>query len=36
MLFITHALPKSLQVDKTVRIGEKLSVVEGDKQENKE
>lgn len=36
MLFITHALPKSLQVDKTVRIGERLAVVEGDKQENKE
>ena len=36
MLFITHALPKSLQVDKTVRIGEKFTVVEGDKQENKE
>lgn len=36
MLFITHALPKSLQVDKTVRIGEKLTVVEGDKHENKE
>jgi len=31
MLFITHALPKSLQVDKTVRIGEKLSVLNGDK-----
>lgn len=34
MLFITHALPKSLQVDKTVRIGEKLSVLSGDKDKN--
>ena len=32
MLFITHALPKSLQVDEVVRIGgERLSVVAGDK-----
>ena len=33
MLFITHALPKSLQVDKTVRIGEKLVVVPGERGE---
>lgn len=31
MLFITHALPKGLQVDEVVRIGEKLSVLSGDK-----
>ena len=36
MLFITHMLPKTLQVDEIVRIGEKLTVVEGDKQENRE
>ena len=27
MLFIAHALPKSLQVDQTIRIGEKLKVI---------
>jgi subfamily B ATP-binding cassette protein HlyB/CyaB len=32
MLFITHALPKSLYVDEVVRIGgEKLSVIAGDR-----
>jgi len=34
MIFITHALPRSLQVDEVVRIGgETLSVVQGDKGE---
>lgn len=34
MIFITHALPKSLQVDEVVRIGgEKLTVVKSDKTE---
>ena len=27
ILFIAHALPRTLQVDQSVRIGEKLSVV---------
>ncbi|TCS70468.1 ABC transporter transmembrane protein [Sulfuritortus calidifontis] len=37
MLFITHALPKNLQVDEVVRIGgERLSVVQGDKVEPNE
>jgi len=32
MLFITHALPRNLQVDEVVRIGgERLSVVAGDR-----
>jgi subfamily B ATP-binding cassette protein HlyB/CyaB len=31
ILFIAHALPKSLQVDQIIRIGEKLTVVAGDK-----
>ncbi len=32
MLFIAHALPKSLQVDEVVRIGgEKLTVVPGER-----
>lgn len=31
ILFIAHALPKSLQPDHLVRLGEKLSVVAGDK-----
>ena len=31
ILFIAHMMPKSLQVDRVVRIGEKLSVVPGDK-----
>jgi ATP-binding cassette, subfamily B, bacterial HlyB/CyaB len=31
ILFIAHALPRSLQVDQTVRIGEKLSVVTGER-----
>ena len=30
ILFIAHALPKTLQVDHIVRIGEKLSVVPAD------
>lgn len=30
ILFIAHALPRSLQVDHTIRIGEKLSVVPQD------
>jgi hypothetical protein len=33
MLFIAHALPRSLQPDHIVRLGEKLSVVSGDKPE---
>ncbi len=33
ILFIAHALPKSLHVDRIVRLGEKLSVVTGDRQE---
>ena len=31
ILFIAHQMPKSLQVDHTVRIGEKLTVVASDK-----
>jgi hypothetical protein len=27
ILFIAHAIPKSLQVDRTIRLGEKLTVV---------
>lgn len=27
MLFIAHMVPKSLQVDQAVRIGEKLTVI---------
>jgi subfamily B ATP-binding cassette protein HlyB/CyaB len=34
MIFIAHQLPKSLQLDRTVRIGEKLAVVSDDKQDN--
>jgi ATP-binding cassette, subfamily B, bacterial HlyB/CyaB len=30
MLFIAHALPRSLQVDQTIRIGEKLKVISPD------
>ena len=30
ILFVAHALPRTLQVDQTVRIGEKLSVVSGE------
>jgi subfamily B ATP-binding cassette protein HlyB/CyaB len=30
ILFIAHALPRTLQVDQSVRIGEKLSVVSGE------
>jgi ATP-binding cassette, subfamily B, bacterial HlyB/CyaB len=33
ILFIAHAIPKSLQVDRTVRLGEKLSVVSLDRDE---
>ncbi len=33
ILFIAHTLPKSLLVDHVVRIGEKLTVIAGDKQE---
>jgi subfamily B ATP-binding cassette protein HlyB/CyaB len=33
ILFITHSLPRSLQVDHVVRIGEKLTVIAGDRQE---
>lgn len=33
ILFITHALPKTLQVDHVMRIGDKLTVIAGDKQE---
>ena len=33
ILFIAHTLPKSLQVDHLVRMGEKLTVIAGDKQE---
>jgi ATP-binding cassette, subfamily B, bacterial HlyB/CyaB len=32
ILFIAHALPKSLQVDQVVRIGDRLTVVPGDKE----
>ncbi len=32
ILFIAHALPRSLQVDHVVRIGEKLTVIPGDKE----
>ncbi|MEQ1579952.1 MAG: peptidase domain-containing ABC transporter [Steroidobacteraceae bacterium] len=31
ILFIAHALPRSLQVDHVVRIGDKLTVIPGDK-----
>jgi ATP-binding cassette, subfamily B, bacterial HlyB/CyaB len=31
ILYIAHALPRTLQVDQVVRIGEKLTVVGGDK-----
>jgi subfamily B ATP-binding cassette protein HlyB/CyaB len=31
ILFIAHQLPRSLQVDQVVRIGEKLAVVHADK-----
>jgi subfamily B ATP-binding cassette protein HlyB/CyaB len=31
ILYIAHALPRTLQVDQVVRIGEKLTVVAGDK-----
>jgi subfamily B ATP-binding cassette protein HlyB/CyaB len=31
ILFIAHLIPKSLHVDRVVRIGDKLSVVAGDK-----
>ncbi len=34
ILFIAHALPRSLQVDKTVRIGEKLVAVPSDREES--
>ncbi|HQW10287.1 MAG TPA: peptidase domain-containing ABC transporter [Steroidobacteraceae bacterium] len=33
ILFISHALPKNLQVDRIERLGEKLSVVAADRQE---
>lgn len=33
ILFIAHHLPKSLHVDRTMRIGEKLSIVPGEKLE---
>jgi subfamily B ATP-binding cassette protein HlyB/CyaB len=33
ILFIAHAVPKSLQVDRTVRLGEKLSVVASEREE---
>lgn len=33
ILFIAHALPKSLQADRIERLGEKLSIVVGDRQE---
>jgi ATP-binding cassette, subfamily B, bacterial HlyB/CyaB len=33
ILFIAHAIPKSLQVDRTVRLGEKLAVIQGDRSE---
>lgn len=32
ILFIAHALPKTLQVDHLVRIGDKLTVIPGDKE----
>ena len=32
IIFIAHALPRSLQPDQVIRIGEKLTVVAGDKQ----
>jgi len=32
ILFIAHALPRSLQVDHVVRIGDKLTVIAGDKE----
>ena len=31
ILFIAHALPKTLQVDQVLRIEEKLTIVPGDK-----
>jgi subfamily B ATP-binding cassette protein HlyB/CyaB len=33
ILFIAHAIPRSLQVDRTVRLGEKLSVVQAEREE---
>ncbi len=33
ILFIAHAIPRSLQVDRTVRLGEKLSVVPAEREE---
>jgi subfamily B ATP-binding cassette protein HlyB/CyaB len=33
ILFIAHAIPRSLHVDRAVRLGEKLSVVPGDREE---
>jgi subfamily B ATP-binding cassette protein HlyB/CyaB len=33
ILFIAHAIPKSLQVDRVVRLGEKLAVIHGDRSE---
>jgi subfamily B ATP-binding cassette protein HlyB/CyaB len=33
ILFIAHILPRSLQVDHVIRIGEKLTVISGDKSE---
>jgi subfamily B ATP-binding cassette protein HlyB/CyaB len=33
ILFIAHALPRSLVVDRNVRLGEKLAVVASDKAE---
>ncbi len=32
ILFIAHALPKALQVDQIVRIGDKLTVIPGDRE----
>jgi ATP-binding cassette, subfamily B, bacterial HlyB/CyaB len=33
ILFIAHAIPKSLHVDRTIRLGEKLSVVHSERDE---
>jgi len=33
IVFIAHSLPKSLQVDRVIRLGEKLSVVPSEKQD---
>jgi subfamily B ATP-binding cassette protein HlyB/CyaB len=33
ILFIAHAIPRSLQVDRTVRLGEKLTVVPAEREE---